>query len=70
MSGYYLNPGGSAFQSALEEDIYVDKTMILSELNKLVGKKSSRFVCMSRPRRFGKSYVGDLLCAYYSLSTP
>ncbi len=66
MRNRYLNPGGSEFKSAIEDEIYVDKTMIISELNKLVGKKSSRFVCMTRPRRFGKSYVGDLICAYYS----
>ncbi len=39
--------------------------MILSELNQLINT-NDRFVCMTRPRRFGKSYVGDLLCAYYS----
>ncbi len=65
MSGYYLNPGGSAFKIALNAKIYVDKTMILSELNQLIDTPD-RFVCMTRPRRFGKSYVGDLLCAYYS----
>ncbi len=66
MPNQYVNPGYSEFKSAIEDEIYVDKTMIISELNKLVGKKSSRFVCMTRPRRFGKSYVGDLICAYYS----
>ncbi len=39
--------------------------MIISELNKLIGKMN-RYVCMTRPRRFGKSYVGYLICAYYS----
>ncbi len=39
--------------------------MIISELNKLIGRKNC-YVCMTRPRRFGKSYVGDLICAYYS----
>ncbi len=65
MSGYYLNPGGSAFKIALDSEIYVDKTMIISQLNRLINT-NGRFVCMTRPRRFGKSYVGDLICAYYS----
>ncbi len=65
MSGYYLNPGGSAFRKALNAEIYVDKTMIISELNKLIDTPDS-YVCMTRPRRFGKSYVGSLICAYYS----
>ncbi len=61
----YVNPGSEGFKIAIDSDIYVDKTMIISELNKMVGK-TNRFVCMTRPRRFGKSYVGDLICAYYS----
>ncbi len=65
MRNQYLNPGSEGFQIALNSEIYVDKTMILSKLNQLINT-NSRFVCMARPRRFGKSYVGDLICAYYS----
>ncbi|MBQ0029183.1 MAG: AAA family ATPase, partial [Bacteroidales bacterium] len=63
--GLYLNPNADAFQMGLNNQIYVDKTLIITETNKLVCGQSN-FVCMSRPRRFGKSMVGNLLSAYYS----
>jgi hypothetical protein len=63
--GLYLNPNADAFQMGLNTAIYVDKSLILSELNKLVYSQSN-FVCMSRPRRFGKSMAGSMISAYYS----
>ena len=33
--GLYLNPNADAFQMGLNTEIYVDKSLILSELNKL-----------------------------------
>ena len=63
--GLYLNPNADAFQMGLNTEIYVDKSLILSELNKLVGSQGN-FVCMSRPRRFGKSMAGSMISAYYS----
>ncbi|MBO5799075.1 MAG: AAA family ATPase, partial [Paludibacteraceae bacterium] len=35
------------------------------ELNKLVSSQGN-FVCLSRPRRFGKSMAGNMISAYYS----
>ena len=26
----------------------------------------NKFMCVTRPRRFGKSITADMLCAYYS----
>lgn len=49
----------------MNDDIYVDKSMILTELNKLYSARS-RFLCVSRPRRFGKTMVGNLIATYYS----
>ena len=63
--GLYLNPNADAFQMGLNTAIYVDKSLILTELNKLVCSQSN-FVCMSRPRRFGKSMAGSMISAYYS----
>lgn len=63
--GLYLNPNADAFQMSLNSEIYVDKSPMVSELNKLVCGQSN-FVCMSRPRRFGKSMAGNLISAYYS----
>jgi len=63
--GLYLNPNADAFQMGLNTEIYVDKSLVLSELNKLVGSQGN-FVCISRPRRFGKSMAGNMISAYYS----
>ncbi len=63
--GLYLNPNADAFQLGLNSEIYVDKSLVLAELNKLACTQGN-FICMSRPRRFGKSMVGNLISAYYS----
>ena len=63
--GTYVNPNNSAFQVALNSEIYIDKTELLSYTNKVLGSKEG-LVCNSRPRRFGKSITADMLVAYYS----
>lgn len=63
--GIYVNPDSSRLRTDMNDDIYVDKSMILSELNKLYSARS-RFLCVSRPRRFGKTMVGNLIATYYS----
>ena len=63
--GIYLNPDGEAFEIATQSDMYVDKTGMLAYLNSIVGKEQ-RFVCVSRPRRFGKSMAANMVSAYYS----
>ena len=63
--GIYVNPNNVNFQEALNSPIYVDKSMLIAEINKLV-RTSKKFVCVSRARRFGKSMAEDMLCAYFS----
>ena len=63
--GTYVNPNNSAFQVALNSEIYIDKTELLSYTNKVLGSKEG-LICNSRPRRFGKSITADMLVAYYS----
>jgi len=63
--GIFVNPNNSAFQVALNSEIYVDKTRLLSYTNKVLGTKEG-FICNSRPRLFGKSTTADMLAAYYS----
>ena len=62
--GSYLNPGSIEFQECLNSEIYVDKTGLLIQTNRLLRTKQ-KFVCISRPRRFGKSMAADMLAAYY-----
>ena len=63
--GVYFNPGERRIQKILNNDIFVDKSLIISELNKKFDSEDG-FLCVSRPRRFGKSVVGNLISAFYS----
>ena len=65
--GIYLNPGSGKFKEALDSEIYVDKSGIIAYTNKVFGTKQ-KYVCVSRPRRFGKSMAADMLSAYYDRS--
>ena len=63
--GRFLNPDYSAFETALNSEIYIDKTGLLAYTNKVINTKQA-FICNSRPRRFGKSVTAYMLTAYYS----
>ncbi|MCI8838633.1 MAG: AAA family ATPase [Hungatella sp.] len=63
--GIFLNPGNSGFQSAVRSDIYIDKTKLIQFTNGVLDTEQ-RFLCVSRPRRFGKSVTAKMLAAYYS----
>lgn len=62
--GSYLNPGSERFETSLRSEIYVDKTLLIAEVNRRV-RTEQKFICVSRPRRFGKSMAADMLSAYY-----
>ena len=64
--GIYLNPGNEEFQKALNSKIYVDKTMLISEMNQNLNTEHQN-ICVSRPRRFGKSMTANMLVAYYNV---
>ncbi len=63
--GIYLNPGNGLFSEAVNSDIYVDKSMLIDLTNKCL-RKTNKHICISRPRRFGKSMAANMLAAYYS----
>lgn len=63
--GIYLNPGNEVFRQIVSADLYIDKTMLLRETNRLLDS-ANKYICMSRPRRFGKTVTGNMLCSYYS----
>ncbi len=64
--GNYLNIGNAGFTS-IRKGIYVDKTGMISFMNSILGT-ADKMVCVSRPRRFGKSFAAKMLCAYYDKS--
>ena len=63
--GSYLNPGNEKFREALNSLIYVDKTGLIQYTNAVV-HTLQKYICVSRPRRFGKSMAANMLAAYYS----
>ena len=63
--GVYFNPDHSIFQKIINSDIYVDKTGLLAYTNSVINTMQG-YVCVSRPRRFGKSIAANMLAAYYS----
>ena len=62
--GSYLNPGSMLFRGSLRSKIYVDKSGLIEKINELVCTEQ-KYVCVSRPRRFGKSMAANMLAAYY-----
>lgn len=63
--GIYLNPGNDGFWNAVRSEIYVDKTGLIAYTNKCLHTEQ-QYICVSRPRRFGKSMTLKMLAAYYS----
>lgn len=63
--GIYVNPGNHAFEEAINSKIYIDKSGLIAYTNSVLNT-SQKNICVSRPRRFGKSMAADMLTAYYS----
>ncbi|MBO4698557.1 AAA family ATPase [bacterium] len=63
--GFYINAGNENLKIALNSEIFVDKSLVLQKLCSLLNTQQ-RFICLSRPRRFGKTTVRDLMVAYFS----
>lgn len=63
--GIYFNPTNDKFAMALNSQIYVDKSSLIQVTNSVM-RTENRYLCVSRPRRFGKSMAANMLVAYYS----
>nr|WP_302020176.1 AAA family ATPase [uncultured Acetatifactor sp.] len=66
--GIYLNPRNRGFLESIRSEIYVDKTGLITETNNCINTEQ-KFICVSRPRRFGKSMALKMLSAYYSIGS-
>lgn len=63
--GTYFNPSNTGFRKSAEDELYVDKSGLLSLLNKrILAEKNC--ISVSHSRRFGKSQAADMIDAYYS----
>lgn len=65
--GSYLNPGSFSFRGSLRSKIYVDKSELIAKINEVLYTEQ-KYICVSRPRRFGKSMAANMLAAYYDRS--
>lgn len=65
--GIYLNSKSAyrLFKIDTEQPYFVDKSQILEELIPLVEKGGSQ-VCITRPRRFGKTVMANLISSFFS----
>jgi len=63
--GYNVNPSNKGFARSLRSQIYVDKSGLIAYTNKVLDT-NQKYVCVSRPRRFGKTMTAEMLTAYYS----
>ena len=64
--GLYINLGNEGFASAKRSN-YVDKSSTIGFMNSVL-ETEHRYVCVTRARRFGKSMMAKMLCAYYDKS--
>ena len=64
--GTYINRGNSEFSDIVAHE-YVDKTSLIPLINATLNSES-RYSCVTRCRRFGKSMAAKMLCAYYDKS--
>ena len=63
--GIYVNPGNENLKEALRSKIFVDKSLFICKISEFLNTQQ-KYVCVSRPRRFGKSMIGNLMKAYFS----
>lgn len=63
--GIYLNsrkPSG-LYKSELARPFFVDKTLLLEDLFPLI-EEGNNFICITRPRRFGKTVMANMIASY------
>lgn len=64
---YFLNSINEVnqFSKMTKEKFFVDKSNLIKEINNFVGT-ASQYICITRPRRFGKTLNAMMLASYYS----
>lgn len=53
------------FQKTLNSEIYVDKSLLIEKISAKI-RTNSKYICITRPRRFGKTINANMLGAYYT----
>lgn len=65
--GRYLNTDScfKNYKKLYNNPYFVDKSLIIDDLNNRIGT-NSQYICITRPRRFGKTSIADMIGSYYS----
>ncbi|MCQ2976069.1 MAG: AAA family ATPase, partial [Bacteroidales bacterium] len=66
--GTFVNPSIENFEKDLKNNVFVDKSLLMKELNRIVDSTNC-YLCVSRPRRFGKTMAENMIGAYYGRTT-
>lgn len=62
--GILINPGADQWARDRNRSPFVDKSLLIGITNSMVNT-NKRYICISRPRRFGKTMAAGMLSAYY-----
>ena len=64
---YFLNRKNSmdGFRESINSRFFVDKSMLIEIVSDKISTKE-KWICVSRPRRFGKTMALEMLSAYYT----
>lgn len=64
--GIFLNSTApfEAYKITALDKYFVDKTMLIEELIPSIGREQ-RFLCITRPHRFGKTVMANMVASYF-----
>ena len=65
--GIYLNSSAACtlYRSDAAKPYFIDKSMLLEELMPLA-EQGGHYICITRPRRFGKTMAANMIAAFFS----
>lgn len=65
--GMFLNSSSPVeeYKDITGSRFFVDKTWLLDEIISSVKVDGQKFLCITRPRRFGKSVMANMICAFF-----
>lgn len=66
----FLNNGTgyALFEEEVQKEAYVDKTLLIQDVYQY-SRKTNKYICITRPRRFGKTVAANMLAAFFDAST-
>lgn len=70
--GVFLNTRApyEAYKEIAGMRFFIDKTPILTEIIDSVETDRQKYLCITRPRRFGKSVIANMITAFFGNAAP